>query len=292
MNRINKCIGLLEKGHPVFASHPAKSPELSYDSGRSHAAFWADLLVVEFEHYEFDVAGLADFMRGIRDATPSGEQTLTVLATLPHNAITPEEVRYNAWQARHALSAGVHGLMQAQARDAQALKWFVASTRYTFQTAGRDVLPEGLRGAGGEERPADVWGVSEDDYRRLADPWPLNAEGELLLGIKIENKDVLAQAGAIAAVPGIGFAEWGPADMVMSLGFPGEVDPPYPPVARAAMETVKSALDEAGVPFHCGWSDPGMTVEEQVDYLLDEIGAKLLVVPGEEYAVYGRQRPS
>lgn len=292
MSRINKCIELLESGQPVFAYHPARSPLLSYESGRAHASFWADLLVVEFEHFAFDVSSLAEFMRGVREATPAEEQTLTVLATLPHNGISADEVRFNAWQARHALSAGVHGLMLAQAQDEQAVKWFVASARYPFQTIGREQLPEGLRGAGGEGPPAEIWGVSEAQYRQLADPWPLNPAGELLLGIKIENKDVVQHAGALGAVPGIGLAEWGPADMVMSFGLPGEVDPPYPSEVRNAMETVKAALDVAKVPFHCGWSDPSMSTEQQVDYLLDEIGARCLVVPSEEYADYGRQRGS
>ena len=291
MSRINKCIDLLEKGQLIFVDHPAEPPELSYHSGCSHATHWADLLVIEFEHFGFDIAGLADFMRGLRDTTPAGQQTLTVLVTLPHNAITPQEVRYNAWASRHALSTGVHGLMQAQARDPEAVKWFVASARYPFQNAGRGLLPEGLRGAGGEQRPANIWGVSTDEYRRLADPWPLNTQGELLLGIKIENKDVLAHAPAIAAVPGVGLAEWGPADMVMSLGFPGAADPPYPAEAQAALLSVKSALDNAGVPFHCGWSDPALTLEQQVDYLIDEIGARCLVVPSAEHATYGRRRP-
>jgi len=290
MPGINKCIELLDSGQPVFAYHPPRSPVLSYESGRKHASFWADLLVVEFEHFSFDVSALAEFMRGVREATPAGKQTLTVLATLPYNGICADEVRFNAWQARHALSAGVHGLMLAQARDEQAVKWFVASARYSFQTVGRDRLPEGLRGAGGEGPPAAIWGISEARYRRVADPWPLNPEGELLLGIKIEHKDVVQHAGVLAGVPGIGITEWGPADMVMSMGLPGEVDPPYAPEAQYAMETVRAALAAANVPFHCGWSDPSMSVEQQVDYLLDEIGARCLVVPAEEYALYGRRR--
>ena len=96
----------------------------------------------------------------------------------------------------------------------------------------------------------------------MADPWPLNPEGELLLGIKIEHKDVVQHAGVLAGVPGIGITEWGPADMVMSMGLPGEVDPPYAPEAQYAMETVRAALAAANVPFHCGWSDPSMSVEQ------------------------------
>ena len=293
MPRINKCIDLLEKGRPVFAYHPAESPELSYDSGRWHADFWADLLVVEFEHYGFDVSGLADFMRGLRDATPANIRTLTVLATLPHNAITPEEVRYNAWQARHALSAGVHGLDAGRRHEirkrSNGLSPLLA-IRFSQPVAKgcrRDCAVRVVEG-----RPADIWGVTIAEYHRLCDPWPLNPDGELLLGIKIENKDTLERAPVIAAVPGVGFAEWGPADMVMSYGLPGAADPPYPGELRKAMETVKSALEGARVPFHCGWSDPAMTAAQQVDYLIDELGAKLLVVPSEEHAAYGRERSS
>ena len=80
--------------------------------------------------------------------------------------------------------------------------------------------------------------------------------------------------------------------MVMSFGLPGAMDPPYTAEVMSAMQTVKSALEAANVPFHCGWTDPAMTVEEQVDHLIDELGAKLLVVPTEEYASYGRGRLS
>ena len=49
------------------------------------------------------------------------------------------------------------------------------------------------------------WGVTPEEYMQKADPWPLNPEGELLLGIKIENKYALENAEKTAAVPGIGF---------------------------------------------------------------------------------------
>ena len=90
----------------------------------------------------------------------------------------------------------------------------------SIQTLGEGVLPEGVRGAGGEDRPAaDFWGVTSELYRRLADPWPLNPVGELLLGLKIESRRSLTTARAVASVPGVGFAEWGPSDMAMSFGF-------------------------------------------------------------------------
>ena len=54
-----------------------------------------------------------------------------------------------------------------------------------------------------------------------ADAWPLNPEGELLLGVKLEDKYALANAEENLKVPGVGFAEWGPGDMALSLGIRG-----------------------------------------------------------------------
>ena len=48
--------------------------------------------------------------------------------------------------------------------------------------------------------------------------WPLNPNGELLLGLKLEDKFAVANVDQNLEVPGIGFAEWGPGDMSLSLG--------------------------------------------------------------------------
>ena len=52
---------------------------------------------------------------------------------------------------------------------------------------------------------------------RKADPWPLNKQGEILLGVKIEDRYALQNAETTTKVPGIAFAEWGPGDMEWSL---------------------------------------------------------------------------
>ena len=143
VKRINKAIELLEDGQPVYASHPG---ELSYDSGIELSQTWADILLIDFEHHPFDTVGLTHFMKGLRDGgpTPSGHLTPTVITTLPHNAITREEVLYNAWQARHALTTGVHGILHTHARDPESVKEFEATTRNVFQNNGRDINHEGI----------------------------------------------------------------------------------------------------------------------------------------------------
>jgi 4-hydroxy-2-oxoheptanedioate aldolase len=49
-----------------------------------------------------------------------------------------------------------------------------------------------------------VWGVSETEYKKKADIWPLNPEGELINWTIVESKAGLAKVREIAAVEGIG----------------------------------------------------------------------------------------
>src|SRR5262249_17399242 len=70
----------------------------------------------------------------------------------------------------------------------------------------------------GNATAARIGGISADEYGEKAAAWPLNPTGELLLGLKLEDKSALENADANAKVPGVAFAEWGPGDMAFSLG--------------------------------------------------------------------------
>jgi 4-hydroxy-2-oxoheptanedioate aldolase len=285
--RINKAIELLEAGQLVFMTDVE---ELSYESGKSMAKSWADVILLDFEHYFFDIGGLTKFMKGLCDGGPtaSGHPTPAVVATLPSNCTTVDEMLANAWQVRHLLSTGAHGILHTHVRNAEAMRVFVATCRYPFQEIGRGAIPEGLRGAGGQARPAPIWGLTPADYVHAADPWPLNPKGELLLGVKIEDRHCLQNADEIAAIPGLGFAEWGPGDMGMSFGEPDAHNPPYPEILNDARNKIKAALDTNGVAFYCGWNDDSMSGEEQIKYAITEVGSKLLHTQSKELAEYGR----
>ena len=159
-------------------------------------------------------------------------------------------VRTNAWMVKQALAAGVHGLLLCHVETPAAVTAFVEAARYPYQTLGvGDRLGVGRRGSGGQAPAAAIWGLSELDYLDRADVWPLNPDGELMLGLKIENRRALEHAEASTAVPGIAYAEWGPGDMGMSFGLKDAHDPPYPPVMAAAEARVKAACDQAGIAF-------------------------------------------
>ena len=287
MAHVNRCVELLRDGQPIYLDGV---PDLSYEAGRDQVGTWADYLTIDFEHHPLDIVGLVAFMRGLHDAGPtrSGHATPTVICTLPANGSDEAEIRANAWQIRQILGAGVHGLLLCHARDPAAVRAFVEVCRYSFQTLGvGSDLGEGQRGAGGQVAAAEVWGLDAEAYLTVADPWPLNPDGELLLGLKIEDRHALRTVCQTITVPGIAFAEWGPGDMAMSFGHASNHDPPYPPEMDDARETVRAACADAGLAFLSSWADPAMTPEEQTKYLIDILGAKI-VGGSSAHAEFGR----
>ena len=88
---------------------------------------WADYINVGMEHGAFDMAGLAEYMRGLVDGGPtrSGHRTPTVIVEAPVNGTDEANVRYNAWQFRQILGRGVHGILLCQAETADAVRAFV-----------------------------------------------------------------------------------------------------------------------------------------------------------------------
>lgn len=248
-NRINRVIELLEQGQPVYYTG---TRELTHDSGKAMAKTWADYIAVEMENGPLDMRGLSNFMKGLVDGGPtnSGHRTPTVIVTLPTDGSSEQVVQANAWMFKQALATGVHGILLCHAESPGAIKPFVEASRYPFNKTGVGIgLGEGRRGGGGQASAAEIWGVPVPEYLKKAEPWPLNPEGELLLGLKIENTRALVNAELSVQVPGISFAEWGPGDMGMSLGFTDAHDPPYPPEMQEARSRIFAACKKAGLYF-------------------------------------------
>jgi 4-hydroxy-2-oxoheptanedioate aldolase len=249
-NRINRAIELLEQGQPIYYTG---SGEHSYEGGKQAAQTWADYISYELEHGAFDMTALGEFMRGLVDGGPtkSGHRTPAVIVTLPTDGTSEEVMRANAWMVKQVLARGVHGILLCHAETPGAVRAFVESARYPLAThgVGEGGLGDGRRGSGGQGSAARIWGLPAAEYMRRADTWPLNPEGELLLGLKIENKRALANVEESLRVPGIAFAEWGPGDMGISLGFADRHDPPYPPEMASARARVLAACKANNLAF-------------------------------------------
>jgi len=237
---INKAIDLLSKGQPIWYD----GGQGGYEDGVRMAQTWADYITYDMEHSPFDVAKLADFMRGLVKGGPtkSGHRTPAVIVTLPTDGTNEAVMLANAWMVKQVLATGVHGILLCHADDPGAVKAFVEAARFPHQHAGvNEGLDEGRRGAHGTAQAAEIWGISPKEYAQRADVWPLNPNGEIMLGLKIEDKRALAKVSQSMSVPGIAFAEWGPGDMGYSLGFPENHDAPYPPEMLVARGKVLAA---------------------------------------------------
>ena len=222
--RINRAIELLEQGQPIYYTGSHSGTEGSYESGKRDAQTYADYISYDMEHAPYDIKGLADYMRGLAAGGPtkSGHRTPAVLVNVPVNGTDETTVRANAWMFSQVLATGVHGVLLTHADAPGAVRAFVEAVRLPIHKQGVDHgVSEGRRGVHGAATAAPIWGVSQDEYLQKADAWPLNPNGELLLGLKLEDKYALSNAEQNVKVPGIAFAEWGPGDMALSLGVRG-----------------------------------------------------------------------
>lgn len=246
--RINKAIELWEQGQPAYYQMAGGG----YEEGRKLARTWADIIMYDMEHAPYDMTRLRDFMRGLVDGgpTPSGHRTPAVVVVLPVPGLDEATVRANQWMIQQALAQGVHGIHLVRARSPEAVKIFVQSARYPIHPQAKAVLGTGSRGFGSHTVPAGIWGIGREEYLRVADAWPLNPKGELILGVKIEDPVALEHAEATTRVPGLAFAEHGPRDMGLSYGYlEGRADPPVPPEVAAAGKRVLAATRAAKIFF-------------------------------------------
>jgi 4-hydroxy-2-oxoheptanedioate aldolase len=270
--RINRAVELLMQDQAIYYDGAHSGAILTAAQGAKDSGTWADYINVGMEHGAFDMTGLAAYLQGMIEAGPtrSGHRSPTVIVEAPVNGTDELNVRHNAWQFRQILGRGAHGILLCQAETAGAVRAFVESCRYphnlhgvdptipsplqrmegaTRTAPGRGLLGIGTRGRGSEGTAAPIWGITADDYFRRADPWPLNPEGELLLGVKLESPEGVANCDEILAVPGIGFAEIGPGDLGLSLGYVAVQLYPYPPEMRAARDRILAACRRNKVAF-------------------------------------------
>ena len=263
--RISRNVELLADDQPLYYVGGHTGAVLTYEQGMQDAHTWADYINVGMEHGAFDLAGLGRYLEGMVAGGPtnSGHRTPTVIVEAPVDGTSEATVRYNAWQFRQILARGVHGILLCQAETPDAVRAFVESCRYPRNMIGVGKgLERGTRGVGSEPSAAAIWGVDVPQYIAKCDPWPLNPEGELLLGIKVESVRGVAHIEQLLAVPGLGFAECGPGDLHMSYGV-DRIPDQYDPRVIEANERVRAACAAHGVAFLDG-AKPD-TVAAQID---------------------------
>ena len=282
--RVNRAIALLASGQPIYYVGEHTGHMLTYEKGREDASTWADYINVGMEHGAFDMTGLSAYMQGLVEGGPtgSGHRTPAIIVEVPADGSSEAVIRNNAWQFRQILARGVHGIVLCMAESADAARAFVESCRYPTSAIGIGRgLRVGRRGRGSEPEAAAVWGVNREAYIDLADPWPLNPSGELLLGVKIESLEGISNVEQILSVPGLGFAEMGPGDLGLAMGYKQIPREPFPADMQRARDRVFHACRANGVAFL--ESCTPQTVMEKIDS-----GVRVIAGANEEMAKEGR----
>jgi 4-hydroxy-2-oxoheptanedioate aldolase len=218
--RLNPMVELLEQKKPVFglyapsnrrpggrggrgaaaASTPAPPQKAPLDLAREALAYkQADFIFDGSMEGGIDRAlpAYAEFVKGMQEA---GALRKSPFLHLTHPLVVKmEEIAPNPAKAVDSigkqLNLGVSGIMFVKAESADEVKQGIAAMR--FKSKG------GTRSENVGSAPA-YWGMSEADYKRRADLWPLNPDGELVNWTIVESKEGLARVREIAAVKGVG----------------------------------------------------------------------------------------
>jgi len=214
--RVNKCVELWEDGQPIYYGGSGLGPGVDpYAQGVRMARTYMDAINVEMEHGALDFVQLREFMRGLVDGGPtrSGHRTPAVFVETCIIGLDKDYMRANSWVLQQLLDCGAHGIHMCHARDWEAIEVATQmAMRYPFPRPGIPQLKyRGLRGSSASYA-AQIWGVNGNKYNHLADLWPLNKDGEMIFGVKIEDTFCDEDYEKTIALPGVTMAEWGPGD--------------------------------------------------------------------------------
>jgi 4-hydroxy-2-oxoheptanedioate aldolase len=157
----------------------------------------------------------------------------------------------NQWLAKQVLDIGVLGIIFPHVSTVAEARNAVSACRYPRLPEAPRHDPPGIRGDA-PMRAARYWGLTQQEYYRRADVWPLAPDGEILAIIQCEEMKAVENLPRILEeVPGIGVVLIGEGDLSQELGHPRDYEHP---VVAQAIEQVLKTCQEHGVP--CGHPHP------------------------------------
>jgi 4-hydroxy-2-oxoheptanedioate aldolase len=264
--RINKVIELWEAGQAVYYQQIS---DYSFEECQAVAGTQADYISINMEHSYVDVKLLRDCMRGLVEAGPtrSGHRTPAVIAVLPSIGWNEAQMRANSWMVQQIAGAGVHGMLLTNSADPAAVRIMIEAVRYPFATPVPG-FERGRQGAGSNSFPAQIWGINGNEFLRRGDVWPLNPEGEFIIGLKIENALAFANTNELVRIPGVSFVEHGPSDtsywVGAEMGLSGPAPGATPKLQEIEEQVFQAVLDQGKFFLHScndtSWLDRGVRI--------------------------------
>jgi 4-hydroxy-2-oxoheptanedioate aldolase len=276
--RLNGVIKALSEGKPAFVTFSVA--EISAAISLSAAPY--DAVVFEMEHNPYDVGALRNCLQYMLDRRRILESGTLAPAVTPMVRIPVNGAEVSQWIAKQVLDVGVFGVIWPHVSTVEEARNAVAACRYPRPESRPYYNPPGQRGDS-PRHAARYWGLTQQDYYARADVWPLNPEGEILVGIMCEEVKAIRNLPSILReVPGIGLVIVGEGDLSQDMGYPRQYD--HPEVA-AAIDEVLAICRDHDVP--CG--HPHVD-QSNVEKLIEQGFRWLMPAPEQSYKGLERGR--
>ncbi|MGW2822657.1 HpcH/HpaI aldolase family protein [Streptomyces sp. NPDC001443] len=269
--RLNQVIAYLAEGRHVFASFSPAEPAAALD----FATTSYDALVFETEHKPWDAVALRDSFQYLLDRRQIRTRDEPGPAITPIVRIPVNGTEKGQWHAKQALDLGAFGIVWPHISTVEEARNAVAACRYPSLPGEPRHEPAGLRGDS-PSAAARFWGISNQEYYKRSDVWPLDPDGEVLVALMIEDQQGIENLPRILdEVPGIGLVIVGEGDMSQELGIPRQYDHPR---MLTCKRRVLDTCNARGVPV----GHPHVTADN-VKQVLDDGYRFLMTAPVRTY---------
>ncbi|WP_146588508.1 HpcH/HpaI aldolase family protein [Puniceibacterium confluentis] len=263
MTRLNAVIGAFERGERAFGTFaPASMESALWVTGAPY-----DGVIYEMEHRPWDPSGLRDTLQWMLNRRQILERGTAAPGVTPICRIPANGGEMNQFLAKQALDMGVFGVVWPHVSDAEQAANAVSACRYPRLKSAPLYEPPGIRGDS-PGTAARYWGITNKEYYKKADVWPLDPEGEILTILMIEDSGGIDNLEEILKVPGVGAVLIGEGDLSQELGHPRDFD--HPDVVKAMdyiVQTCKAHGVKVGHP-HTGAKNLEKVVEWGFDLML------------------------
>jgi 2-dehydro-3-deoxyglucarate aldolase len=212
-----------------------------------------DFVFVDLEHCGFSPWDSEKLEEYGRAADVSG---IDLLVRLPSG-----EAGHHPPLIRKVFDAGIRNVLIPRIDTAEEARRAVEAGKLQYDGEG------GKRGIGGG-RANDWLGLSEGYVER--------EDASTQVGVMIENKTAVENLDDILSVPELGFVAIGPADLSVSMGYPGETDAPE---VQDVVTEIREKVVSAGVPltnFGLGKTDLQGMIEDGCQILTLGTDSKMI----------------
>ncbi len=235
--RLNAVIRALEAGKPAFATFAPATPDAAI--GLQGSKY--DGVVFETEHNVYDGTNVRHALQYLMNRGEIAKSGSIAPAIAPIVRIPPNGAEMNQHFSKQALDLGAYGIVWPHIGTAEQAYNAVSCCRYPTMKEHPLHEPFGQRGDG-PTSAVRYWGMSQQEYYKKADVWPLNPDGEIFCMLMIEDLEGMHNLREILTkVKGIGAILIGEGDLSQELGYPRQYE--HPVVLKHMAEIVAIAKE-------------------------------------------------